>query len=87
MGVYLPLGAGAAREDGAGVLHFRRAAELLRIHGDDFQQFVEEVPEWDDLALAEIDQPSFEAVALGQPAVLVDEEGRIAAPALIDEER
>ena len=74
----LAVGAGAARGDLAGVLELGDAVEPLGVLAHQVDQLVDQVGEIDQFALAEIDQRALDAVALGAPAVLVDQNARVA---------
>ena len=70
-------------EDVARVGNSFVAAEELGILGDQLQDLFQQIGIGHDLALAEIDQPLVDAVALRPPAVLVDQHGGVAPPALV----
>src|SRR5262245_23973369 len=79
----LPIRAGTPRQDGAGVLELGAAAERCGILGEYRQQFIDEIAEGDELALAEVEQGPLHAVALRAPAVLGQEEQRIGEPGVL----
>ena len=83
VGFDLPVGAGAAFEDGLGVIHFIDAAEMLGILHDKTQQLIEQLWIRHDAAPAKVDEALVEAIALGAPAVFVDQQVGVSPPALV----
>ena len=77
----LAVGTGTARDDLAGMGHCRFAAEMIGILGHQGEDLLQQLGVVDDPADPEIDQPAVDAVALGAPAVLVDQGARIDPPA------
>jgi hypothetical protein len=83
VGGNLPVCAGAARNDPARGLDLCPAIKAIGIvahHSDDLLQ---QIPVGDDGALAEINQPFIQAIALGAPAVFRDQHSGISPPALV----
>ena len=79
----LPIGRRTAGGDAACVGHLLRTAERLGVFAEHGDELLDEVADWDELALAEVEQGAANAVALRAPAVFRQKEERIGAPRLI----
>ena len=79
----LPVGARAFLDDVARPGDLGDAIEMLGVLGDQIEKLFHQLGEGHERALAEIDHALAGAVALGAPAVLAHEEGRVSAPALV----
>ena len=80
---YLFVGTGASLQDCAAVFNLRYAVEKFSVLANEFDDFVEQVRIWHDLAFAEVDQALVEAVALCTPPVLRNHDLVVDAPALV----
>src|SRR3546814_10108651 len=79
----LAVGRGAAPQDLAGKAGLLQAAERLGVVVSQREDLLQQVLVRGHHALAEVDQAVVHAIALGAPAVLVDQHVGILAPALV----
>ena len=79
----LAVGGGAVPDEVGSLQDLLLAPERLGILGDQLHQFRQRLGNGTIGAAAEVDQPFRDAVALGAPAVLVDQEAVVDAPALV----